>query len=119
MTANDILNNALGLLGYVENNGGVQSLQRIYNRALPIVNLVYGDILRMEGIEKPRIKSLEDEIELSDKAIDVFACGIAAYIAASEGDDNAQALWMAEYQARRTTLTKVTEIKDVLPIPEY
>lgn len=119
MTANDVLNNALGLLGYAENNGNRQLTQRILQKALPLVNLVYGDIARIEGLEKQRLESLTDKIELSDKAVDVFACGVAAYVAGSEGDDNAQALWMAEYQTRRTTLSKITEIKDTLPIPEY
>lgn len=119
MTGNEILQRALALLGYAENNGNTQLTQRILQKSLPLVNLVYGDIARIEGLKKERLKSLGDEIELSCKAADVFACGVAAYIAATEGDDNAQAFWSAEYQSRRTTLTKVTEYKDVLPLPEY
>ena len=110
---------ALGLLGYAENNGNTQLTQRILQKALPLVNLVYGDIARMCGLQKERLQSLTDEVDLSDKAADVFACGVAAYIAATEGDDNAQSFWSAEYQSRRTTLSKVTEYKDVLPLPEY
>lgn len=119
MTGNEILQRALALLGYAENNGNLQLTQRILQKALPLVNLVYGDIARMCGIKKERLESLSEEIELSDKAADVFTCGVAAYIAATEGDDSAQALWSAEYQSRRTTLSRVTEINDVLPIPEY
>ena len=119
MTGNEILQRALALLGYAENNGNAQLTQRVLQKALPLVNLVYGDIARMCRIKKERLESLAEEIELSDKAADVFACGIAAYIAATEGDDSAQALWSAEYQSRRTTLTKFTERKDVLPLPEY
>lgn len=119
MTANDILQRALALLGYAENNGNTQLTQRILQKALPLINLVYGDIARIKGLEKERISSLNDEIELSNKAADVFACGVAAYIAGTEGDDGAQALWSAEYQSRRTTLSKRTEYKDVIPVPEY
>lgn len=118
MTGNEILQRALALLGYAENNGNAQLTQRILQKALPLVNLVYGDIARIEGLKKERLASLSDEIELSDKAADVFACGVAAYVAATEGDD-VQAFWSAEYQSRRTTLTKFTERKDVLPLPEY
>ena len=119
MTGNDILQRALGLLGYAENNGNTQLTQRILQHALPLTNLVYGDIARMCGIKKERLNSLLDEFEISDKAADVFACGLAGYIAASEGDDNAHAFWAAEYNTRRTTLSKITTVKDELPIPEY
>ena len=119
MTGNDILQRALGLLGYAENNGNTQLTQRILQKALPLTNLVYGDIARMCGMEKETIDSLSDEFEISNNAADVFACGLASYIAATEGDDNAHAFWAAEYNARRTTLSKVTTVKDELPIPEY
>lgn len=119
MTGSEIVNRALGLLGYAENNGNLQLTQRILQKSLPLVNLVYGDIASMCGLEKTRLESLSEKFDISDKAADVFACGVASYIANSEGDDNAQYFWAAEYQARRTTLSKVTEFKDVLPIPEY
>ena len=73
----------------------------------------------MCGMEKETIDSLSDEFEISNNAADVFACGLASYIAATEGDDNAHAFWAAEYNARRTTLSKITTVKDELPIPEY
>lgn len=119
MTGNDIVNRALGLLGYAENNGNLQLTQRILQKSLPLVNMVYGDIARMCGLEKKRLNSLAEEFEISDTAADVFACGVAGYIANSEGDDNAQAFWSAEYQSRRSTLTNIMEIKDVIPVPEY
>jgi len=119
MTGNDILNRALGLLGYAENNGNLQLTQRVLQKSLPLLNMVYGDIARICGINKQRIDDLNEKIEISDKAADVFACGLASYIANSEGDDNAQAFWAAEYQSRRTTLSSVTEFKDILPVPEY
>ncbi len=119
MTGNDILQRALGLLGYAENNGNTQLTQRILQKALPLTNLAYGDIARMCGMQKERLESLLDEFEISNKAADVFACGLASYIAATEGDDNAQAFWAAEYATRRTTLSKIIAVKDELPIPEY
>ena len=51
MTGTDILQNALILLGYVDNNGNVQLTQRVLQKALPLVNLVYSDIKRMCGVE--------------------------------------------------------------------
>lgn len=119
MTGNEIVNRALGLLGYAENNGNLQLTQRILQKALPLVNLVYGDIARVCGLKNQRLNDLDEEFEISDKAADVFVCGVASYIANTEGDDNSQAFWAAEYHSRRTTLSSVTQYKDVLPIPEY
>lgn len=115
MTGCEIYNNALSLLGYAENNGNKQLTQRVMDRAIPLLNLVYGDLRRVCGMDEKRVKSLSEEIELPEKALDICACGVAGYIAMSEGDDSAQAIWSTEYQARRTTLSKVSEIKDVLP----
>lgn len=115
MTGKQIVNQALGLLGYAESNGNLQLTQRVMNRILPSVNLVYCDLRRVCGLDYKKLNSLSEEIELPDKALDVFACGVAGYIALTEGDDNAQAVWSAEYSARRVTLSQVTEYVDVLP----
>ena len=119
MTGNAILNQALGLLGYAENNGNTQLTQRVQQKALPIVNLVYSDIKRMCGVDEKPLESLMDEIKTPDKANEVFVCGVASYIAATEGDDSNQAFWGVEYATRKTTLTRITEIKDSIPVPEY
>lgn len=115
MTGCEVYDNALSLLGYSENGGNQQLTQRAMNRAIPLLNLVYGDLRRVCGMDIKRIKTLSDEIELPDKAIEVLACGVASYIGMAEGDDSAQAIWSAEYQARRTLLSKVEDVKDVLP----
>lgn len=119
MTGNEILQQALGLLGYSENNGNTQLTQRVLQKALPLVNLVYSDIKRMCGVDENALASLTDEIKTPDKANEVFACGVASYIAATEGDDAQQAFWGAEYATRKTALTRITEIKDTLPVLEY
>ena len=115
MTALQMVNKGLGLLGYSENNNNLDLTQRVMNRALPLVNIVYLDIRRICGLEPKEIETLSEEIEIPEKANSVMACGLASYIAGSENDDAAQAFWSAEYQARRTTLSQVTEHKDVLP----
>lgn len=118
MTAAKMVQQALGLLGYAENSGNSQLTQRVMNRAVSLINLVYSDLNRICGVENKPITSLSEEIKLSEKALDVFACGLAGYIAQSESDDNMQSLWMAEYQTRRTKLSQVTSYTDVLPVPE-
>jgi hypothetical protein len=118
MTGNEILQRALALLGYAENNGNSQLPQRVLQKALPIVNLVYSDIKRMCGIDEKPLESLENEIKTPDKATEVFVCGVASYIAATEGDDAAQAFWSLEYSTRKTTHTRTTQIVDSIPVPE-
>lgn len=116
MTGLKLVKQALALLGYSENDGNMQLTQRVLNKALPIVNLVYNDISSMCGKKSQRIESLSEEIDLTDNAIDVLVCGVAGYIAQSEGDDNAQYFWSSEYQTRRTKLSKVITYEDILPI---
>lgn len=113
-----MITKALNLLGFSENDGNLQLTQRIMNRALPLVNLVYTDLRNVCGMDYKTLDSLTDEIELPEKAFDIFACGLAGYIAQGEGDDNAQYFWSSEYQARRVKLSQVTEYKDTLPTVE-
>ena len=115
MTANDIIREATALLGYSDNDGNSQLTQRIRNRALPIFNLVYNDLRRVCELKRKPIILLSDEIELPEEAEDVLACGVASYIALSEGDDTMQYMFSTEYQRRRTGLSRVGEIKDVIP----
>lgn len=118
MKAIEGVQKALGLLGYAENDGNSQLTQRIMNRAVTLVNLVYGDLSRICEEENKPIKTLNDELKVPETVVDVLICGLASYIAQSENDDNAQYFWAGEYQQRRTRLSRVTEYKDVLPVPE-
>lgn len=118
MTALDIVNKALALLGYSDRNNNHDLTGRVLNRALPLCNLVYSDMCRICEVEHTGIKSLGDELQLPNNAYEVMACGLASYIAGAESDDFMQAMWSAEYSQRRTTLSKITEYEDVLPNPE-
>lgn len=115
MTGSEMINSALSLLGYTENSGNASLTQRTLARALPLLNLVYGDLRWCCELEPKKLKTLADEIELPEKAYDIFACGLAGYIANGEGDDNEQAFWAAEYAARKVKLSHQTVYKDTLP----
>ena len=119
MTAIEIINKSLSLLGYSDSNNNADLTQRVLNRALPLINLVYEDICRMCGLPVKEIVTLSQDLELPQKADTVMACGLASYIAAAEGDDGMQSFWAAEYASRKTTLTQVTEYTDAVPTPEY
>lgn len=118
MTANEIFIKAIAVLGYSDNDGNSQLTQRITNRATAIFNLVYNDLRRVCELPRKPIISLSDEFELPEEAHDVLMCGVASYIAQSEGDDTQQYMWSTEYQQRRKTLSRVSEIKDVIPTVE-
>lgn len=115
MTGSDILKRALALLGYSDAGGNPQLSERVTKRAVPLINLVYNDLRRISNLEAVSISHLNDEIVLPDRAVDIAVCGVASYVALSEGDDLMQAVWSAEYSRRRTTLSEVTEIENVLP----
>lgn len=115
MTAHEIIREAISLLGYSDNDGNNQLTQRITNRAVPIFNHVYNDLRRVCELPRKPIISLLDEFKLPEEAHDVLMCGVASYIAASENDDTQQYMWSTEYQQRRKTLSRVSEIKDVIP----
>lgn len=114
MTVNEIFKNAVNLLGYSDGNIGLT--QRTNSRAISIFNIVYNDLRNITGNSRVPVTSLSDKIELPEKAIDILICGVASYIALSEGDDLMQAVYSAEYQQRRTALTEVTVIEDILPV---
>ena len=119
MTALQIANKSLALLGYTDNNNNTDLTQRVLNRILPLVNLVFSDICRMCDMKEKEIKSLDEDFSLPEKAVSVMACGLAAYIAAAEGDETAQIFWAEEYSQRKTSMTQMCEYSDELPTPEY
>lgn len=115
MTANDVIKQAIAVLGYSDNDGNSQLTQRVMNRAVSIFNLVYNDLRHICELPRKPIISLSEEIDLPEEAHDVLMCGVAGYIANAEGDDTQQYMWSTEYQQRRTKLSKVSEINDVIP----
>ena len=116
MTGAQILTESLKLLGYSENNGNAHLTQTVRNRALSILNLVYAELARTCEVKFTALTSLSDDVNLPGRALnEIMPCGVAMYIANAEGDSSAQAFWGAEYNAKRTTLSKITQYKDTLP----
>jgi hypothetical protein len=116
MTGTEVLNNGLQLLGYSDSNGNAHLTQVIRNRALTIVNLVYMELSRNCGIENTALFSLSDDVKLPERVlIEVMPCGVAMYVANAENDFNAEAFWSKEYNAKRTTLSRIEVVKDTLP----
>lgn len=120
MTAREILNSALKLLGYTEANGNSELPQRILNRATAIINVIYSELWRAEGKKdfKP-ITNLADEIKLSSTVLcEVMPCGVAMMIAGSESDGDNQSFWAEMYSRKKAILTRLEERVDSLPTTE-
>lgn len=119
MKANELLNNALKLLGYTDNDGNSELTQRLRNRAIVIVNLVYGDLWQIYNKDDfEYIKTLGDEVKLPKKVLnDVFLYGLAMHMARSENDGDQQQYYAALYNAKRAGLTQHTSVKNILPSP--
>ena len=117
MKASEVLNIALKLLGYTENNGNVKLTQRIRNKAIVAINLVYADIWRMLGKEnfKP-ISSTSEKIDLpADIINDVLVYGLCMNLAQSESDGDNQQFYASLYNKKRAGLGRIESYQDVLP----
>lgn len=123
MTAKEIINRAVDLLGYSTVNGNTQIMPRIMNRAISIINTVYEDLWRIENSggesEFEPISHLTDEVALSSKALGIITYGAAAFIAQSESDGDVQQVWMTVYNQKRRTLSQVARKADTVPTVEW
>lgn len=117
MTASELLNNTLKMLGYSEANGNIELPQRILNRAVVAVNLVYEDLWGICNTEPfESIKSLADEIKLPEKVLNsTFLYGLAMHIAAAENDGDQNQIYAHLYNSKRAALTRFEKIRNTLP----
>lgn len=116
MTGRDIVKRALIRLGYTTDNGNESLTKRIMSRATETVNDIYADLWGTEKTEDfEPIDNLDEEIQLSNKAAAVMIYGVAAFIAMSEDDGDQNQLWMAMYNRKRASLSKIINKKDVIP----
>ncbi|MBQ8649146.1 MAG: hypothetical protein IJ470_03660 [Clostridia bacterium] len=121
MTGTEMMNRALILLGYTDSQGSVSAEQRFKSRAVTVINTVYADLYftGKQREELKPIKSLSDEIRLSERALnDVMPYGVAAYFAMSESDGDQQQIFARLYNQKRTASETANKIVDVIPYPE-
>lgn len=117
MTARQIVNNALKLLGYTDANGNSELPQRILNKAVPLINVIYSELARIESVlDFEPIKTLNDEIKLTERILsEIMPAGVAMLIAASEEDGVSEALWAEIYNRKKVTLSRFEERQDSIP----
>ena len=111
MNAKKLVDRALLLLGYS------QSYETVSVNAINAVNRVYADLFfinRTEGFKE--ITELTQSLELPERLLyDVAPYGVAAHIALSVGENDAQAYLAAIYNQKRKKLTDSGTVQDVLP----
>ncbi len=62
------------------------------------------------------VKSLSEEIEVSDDLCEALCCGVAMLLSFSEGDSEKNKLYCDLYNAKRASvLSKVCFVEDTLP----
>lgn len=117
MTARQIVNNALKLLGYTDANGNSELPQRILNKAVPLINVIYSELARIESVlDFEPIKTLNDKIKLTERVLsEIMPAGVAMLIAASEEDGVSEALWAEIYNRKKVTLSRFEEKQDSIP----
>lgn len=121
MTGQKVMLQALGLLGYVDASGDLDSRQvtELTKRTVPVVNQVLADVRRITRGQWELIGSSEDTLPVSeDIAMRVLVPGICMYIAQGENDGEQQQLYAAMYEQARATLpVPADRVTDVIPRP--
>lgn len=119
MTGNDIVRQALGLLGYADRcDGGVPGGERLHKRALAYVNHIAADVWYI-GSNEPFVPltDLGAPLPFSPRVIHtVLPLGVAMLFAQAEGDGDNQTLYASLYDQRRSSAASASaRVTDALP----
>ena len=114
MTAREIINSAMGLLGYSDGDARLQA------SSLASINAVYSDLFYLKNKEGYQpISNTEQVINLDERTINnVMVYGVASYLAQSLGDTDTQNFFSIIYNQRRKAVVNPASIQDVLPVAE-
>jgi hypothetical protein len=118
MTAKDIANKALVLMGYNDMNGNTAD-PRFQVTALNAVNFVYADLfycIYTEGFKE--LGKLSEDVDLPERVLnDVMPYGVASYIAKNVGDGDNQQYFAQIYNTKRRSVSLGSSVEDVIPAP--
>lgn len=118
MTAKNIIDKALLLLGYNDGLGNTSDA-RFQVASKTAVNSVLADLIHCLGRDDyGDIQSLSDEIKMPKRVLyDVMPYGVAASIAESIGDGDKQRHFADMYNLKRKTVVYEDSVQDVIPAP--
>ena len=118
MKAIEIYEQALKLLGYINEDGSLDDSLNL--KALGFINAVYADLFYLindDGFTP--LKSLDERPNLSKRILnDVFVYGLAQYLALSVGDGLNQQVFATIYNAKRCSINTILQKSDVIPSVE-
>lgn len=116
MRADQIIQSAMALLGYADEEGNINS-PKLHSVSISAVNAIYSDLYYLEKEEGfLPIGSANEEIKLSERILnDVMVYGVASFIAQSTGDSNNQFYYSQMYNEKRKKVSAKSEIQDTLP----
>jgi predicted DNA-binding transcriptional regulator YafY len=108
-TGQEVLNRALQMLGYTNSYGEVDSQQyaELIKKSPATVQQVYNELQLIEhpSTFDPTGFSMTEDLNLSSKSInDVMPYGVAMFIAQSEGNGDAQAMFANMYNQKRASV---------------
>lgn len=112
MTLQQVVNEAMGLLGYT-NQDGVIDNDNTMPKLLTIGNAVFIE-LQDKNAQLKRLVSIDEEIPLSDRVImDCMIYGIAMWIALHNSDGDNQQIFSSLYEQKKHNLIQQKTIEDV------
>jgi len=115
MTAIEIYNHALKLLGYINEDGSLDDSLNL--KALSIINAVYADLFYLindEGFTP--LTRLDETPSLSKRILnDVFPYGVAMHLALSSGDGLNKQIFATIYNSKRCSVNTIAIRSDIIP----
>ncbi len=108
MTAREIYNKAMTMLGYFGSEG-ISGDTEFSRKGITAINLVIADLWpKVSTDECQQIKALSEEIKLPEKILaDVMPYGVAMFLAQSEGDGDSQQMYAVLYNRKRIGVNSI------------
>lgn len=111
MTANDIFERVVALLGYSNSDGSHNGLEVIKSRTVNCANQILSDL----SVDAT-ISDLNDDITLNKVGLDAVVYGVAMLLALGLGDGEKNVLFAGLYNIKRSAyMSVITGRSDVLP----
>ncbi|MBQ5824617.1 MAG: hypothetical protein IIW48_07380 [Clostridia bacterium] len=108
-TVRDVMNRAFALLGYTDRMGDYDAdkFAPQHKQAISLCQTVLEDICKIEGIEPPVLRSIDDELPVSQTSINlVMPYGLAMWFAQLDSDGTQQQIHSMLYNQRLGSVPK-------------